>query len=116
MYLRIFNCGGGRLWWRARAAALSGFFRVDAVLPGHPDGPIVIEHSARRGHLAGITAANPAAWTTRSPRLPRWWSRSARGGRQGTDTVILPPASPDSITRCASTMSAKPNTLAGLAW
>jgi len=35
--------------------------------------------------------------------------------RQVTDTVILPPARPDSITRCASTMSSKPNTLAGLA-
>jgi hypothetical protein len=40
----------------------------------------------------------------------------ARACGQGTDTVILPPARPDSITRCASTISSKPNTRAGLAW
>jgi hypothetical protein len=40
--------------------------------------------------------------------------RQATG--QVTDTVILPPARPDSITWCASTMSSKLNTLAGLAW
>ena len=39
-----------------------------------------------------------------------------RATRQVTNTVILPPARPDSITRCASTMSSKLNTLAGLAW
>jgi hypothetical protein len=62
-------------------------------------------HSAR-------CATSPEAADHRRDRV----FEPGRAAGQVTDTVIFPPARPDSITLCASTMSSKPNTLAGLAW
>ena len=53
---------------QARGIIAVNFVHVDTVLLRRIYAPIVIEHSTRRVHLAGITANPDGAWTTQAAR------------------------------------------------
>ena len=53
---------------QARGVLAVGFVHVDTVLLRRIYALIIIEHSSRRIHLAGITANPDGAWTTQAAR------------------------------------------------
>ena len=63
---------------QARGILGADLVHVDTVLLRHIDALIVIEHSTRRAHLAGVTAYPDGSWTTQVARNFRWASASAR--------------------------------------
>ena len=53
---------------QARGILAAEFVHVGTVLPRRLSALIIIEHSTRRAHLAGITAHPDGAWTTQAAR------------------------------------------------
>ena len=53
---------------QARGILAAGFVHVDTVLLRRIYALIVVEHGARRAHLAGVTAHPDGAWTTQAAR------------------------------------------------
>jgi hypothetical protein len=53
---------------QARGILAAGFVHVDTILLRRIYALVIVEHGARRAHLAGITACPDGAWTTQAGR------------------------------------------------